>query len=133
MAKHARGRFEVKLTPASASPEGKLAELGRMSNAKTFSGDLEGRSTGEMLAFRSSVEGSAGYVAIERVDGALEGRRGTFVLQHDGRMNRGQRFLSVVVVPDSATGELVGLSGKLDTQIEKGEHSYDFEYEFVER
>jgi hypothetical protein len=89
MARHARGRFEVKLTPIDASPEGKLAELGRMSIDKTFSGDLEGRSTGEMLAFRSRVDGSAGYVAIERVDGTLGGRRGTFVLQHDGRRARG--------------------------------------------
>lgn len=133
MAHHARGRFDVKLTPVDASAEGKLAGLGRLAIDKTFSGDLEAKSSGEMLAFRSSVNGSAGYVAMERVDGVLAGRRGTFVLQHDGRMDRGQASLSVVVVADSGTGELVGLAGKVDIQIANGVHSYDFEYDFVER
>lgn len=130
MTMRARGRFNVKITPVEASAEGREAKLGRMTIDKTFEGDLEGRSTGEMLAFRSSVEGSAGYVAMERVEGTLGGKRGSFVMQHDGRMNRGERFLSVVVVPDSATDELVGLTGQLDVQITNGEHTYDFEYAF---
>ncbi len=133
MTMRARGRFDVKMTPVEPSAEGKLAQLGRMTIDKTIEGDLRGRSTGEMLAFRSGVEGSAGYVAMERVEGTLSGKRGTFVMQHDGRMNRGERFLSIVVVPDSGTGELVGLVGRFDIQIDDGEHSYTFDYSFEGR
>lgn len=129
----ARGQFEVKLKPVEVSEEGKQASIGRMSIDKVFSGELQGRSTGEMLAFRSAVDGSAGYVAMERVDGTLGGRRGTFVLQHTGRMDRGERSLSVVVVPDSGTDELMGLRGTLDIQIAGGVHSYEFTYELAPR
>jgi hypothetical protein len=99
-----------------------------MSIDKQFHGDLEGTSKGQMLTAGTAVEGSAGYVAIERVSGMLHGRRGTFVLQHSGTMTRGAPQLSVTVVPDSATGELVGLAGKMTITISDGKHSYDFEY-----
>ena len=119
----ASGTFEVDLKPL---PMG--AGLGRMSIDKTFAGDLEGASQGEMLSAMGEVKGSAGYVAIEKVTGKLGGRSGTFVLQHSGTMDRGAPALTVTVVPDSGTGELAGLSGQLTIRIAEGKHFYDFEY-----
>ena len=119
----ATGTFEVKLTPQPVADG-----LGRMTIDKTFSGDLEGSSVGEMLSAMGGVNGSAGYVAIEKVSGKLGGRGGTFVLQHSGSMDRGTPSLVVTVVPDSGTGELAGLTGKLGIRIEGGQHFYDFEY-----
>jgi hypothetical protein len=95
---------------------------------KIFRGDLEGTSKGEMLAAGTPVKGSAGYVAIEKVSGTLEGRQGTFILQHSGTMNRGAAQLTVTVVPDSGTGQLTGLSGRMNIVIEAGNHSYEFDY-----
>ncbi len=129
MTKRATGTFDVKLKPL-ALEDSKAAEasLARLSIDKQFHGDLEGTSKGEMLSAGTPVKGSAGYVAIELVSGKLGGRTGTFVLQHSGTMNRGTPELSVTVVPDSGTGELVGLTGKLNIIIADGKHSYDFEY-----
>ena len=121
---HAKGTFQVKLTPQSD----KSAAVGRLSIDKQFQGDLAGTSKGEMLAMTTSVDGSAGYVAMEQIDGKLNGHSGTFALQHTGTMNRGAAQLSVTVVPDSATGELTGLSGRMEIIIADGKHSYDFEY-----
>jgi len=120
---HATGTFEVKLAPQQTE-----APIGRMSIDKQFHGDLEATSKGEMLSAMTEVKGSAGYVAIERVTGTLHGRKGSFVLQHAGTMNRGAASLSVTVVPDSGTGELAGVSGKMAINIEAGKHSYEFEY-----
>jgi hypothetical protein len=123
----ASGTFTVKLEPQS--PAHADSGLGRMSLDKQFGGDLEARSLGEMLAYRSAVDGSAGYVAMERVVGALHGRRGSFVLQHSGTMDRGASTLVVSVVPDSGTEELAGLTGTLAIHIDaQGGHSYTFEY-----
>ena len=83
-----------------------------------------------MLAISSAVEGSAGYVAMEQVIGTLQGKSGGFALQHFGTMTRGTPELNVMVVPDSGTGELAGLSGKMQIIIADGKHSYEFEYEF---
>src|SRR3981189_3409406 len=109
----ATGAFEVKLDPQK--PDGKFedATLGRMTIDKQFHGDLEATSKGQMLTGMTSVKGSAGYVAIERVTGSLNGRTGTFILQHTGSMNRGTPQLSVNVVPDSGTGQLQGIAGKM--------------------
>ena len=120
----ASGKFEVKLTPQADEDSG----LGRMTIDKQFHGDLDATSQGQMLAARSSVKGSAGYVAMERVSGRLGGRVGTFVLQHSGTMTRGEPQLSVTVVPDSGTGDLTGLSGKMVIEKAEGQHSYVFEY-----
>lgn len=125
MIHHARGGFDVKLTPLESSA-GK--ELGRMSINKTFHGELDATSKGEMLAAMTSVHGSAGYVAIEKVTGKLAGRDGTFVLQHLGTMTRGEGKLTVTVVPDSGTGQLVGLAGRMSIEITHGKHLYHFEY-----
>jgi len=123
----ATGTFTVKLEPQQ--PASVDSGLGRMSLDKQFSGDLDAHSLGEMLAYRSAVDGSAGYVAMERVVGALHGRRGGFVLQHSGTMDRGAAVLVVNVVPDSGTDGLAGLSGTLAIHIDaQGGHSYTFEY-----
>jgi hypothetical protein len=109
----ASGSFEVRLTPEAADEDSEGAPLHRMSIAKQFHGDLEATSRGEMLTAGTRVPGSAGYVAMERVSGALHGRSGTFALQHSGTMTRGAPQLSVTVVPDSGTGELAGLAGRM--------------------
>jgi hypothetical protein len=124
----ATGTFEVKLLPLANDEHPEGAALGRMSLDKQFLGDLAGTSKGEMLTSGSSVKTSAGYVAIERVVGALHGRRGTFVLQHSGIMTRGEGKLTITVVPDSGTGELTGLAGTMTIEITGGKHSYVFEY-----
>ncbi|HEX4962157.1 MAG TPA: DUF3224 domain-containing protein [Thermoanaerobaculia bacterium] len=128
MATLASGTFEVKLTPQAPSGESAGPAVGRMTLDKQFHGDLEATSKAEMLAFGTSVKGSAGYVAMEQVTGTLHGRTGTFALQHSGTMTRGVGELSVTVVPDSGTGDLVGLSGRMEIQIADGKHSYVFEY-----
>jgi predicted flavoprotein YhiN len=125
---HASGTFEVKLASDQVSTLGQQAELMRMTIDKQFEGELQGTSTGEMLAVMTAVEGSAGYVALERVTGSLHGRQGSFVLQHSSTMVRGEQQQSITVVPDSGTGELRGLSGQLVIRIEAGQHFYDFDY-----
>lgn len=125
----ASGTFEVKLAPVGndSTPEG--PNLGRMSIDKTFKGDLEGVSKGEMItAAGISVKESAAYSAVERVTGTLGGKPGSFALQHTGVMDRGKPSLLITVVPDSGTGALAGLTGKMDIIIEGGKHSYVFEY-----
>ena len=128
MTTHAIGTFEVKLNPLVSDTPAEGSALGRLSIEKKWHGDLEGVSKGEMLTAGSNVKNSAGYVAIERVTGVLQGKTGTFALQHSGTMNRGAPTLIITVVPDSGTGELVGLSGTLMINITDGKHSYDFEY-----
>ena len=123
MKNRAGGAFEVKLVP-EASDE----YIARMSIDKKFQGDLDAVSKGQMLSTSTETEGSAGYVAMERVSGSLHGRRGTFVLQHSGTMNRGASQLTVSVVPDSGTGELVGLEGRMTIIITEGKHFYEFDY-----
>jgi hypothetical protein len=124
---HAAGPFDVKLTPQDDKSAD--APLARMIIDKQFHGDLEATSKGQMLAASTDVKGSAGYVAIERVTGALQGRAGSFVLQHSGTMTRGTPQLSITVVPDSGTGELAGIAGRMTINIAAdGKHSYDFEY-----
>jgi hypothetical protein len=102
--------------------------VGRMSIDKQFHGDIEGASKGQMLTAGTSVKGSAGYVAIERVSGTLHGRNGAFILQHSGSMTRGKPQLKITVVPDSGTEQLAGLSGGMTIKIENGKHFYAFEY-----
>ncbi|MCA1643008.1 MAG: DUF3224 domain-containing protein [Acidobacteria bacterium] len=130
MSTRASGTFEVRLTPQAQDDES--ARVGRMSIDKQFHGDLEATSRGEMLAVRTAVEGSAGYVAMEQVTGTLGGRAGAFALQHTGTMTRGAAQLCVRVVPDSGTDQLAGLAGKMTINVEGGKHSYDFEYTLAE-
>lgn len=127
----ASGRFEVKLAPLQPYNGDPAAALGRMSIDKVFEGDLQAASKGEMLSAGSPQSGSAGYVAIERVTGALHGRRGSFTLQHNASMHRGTFSLNIFVVPGSGTGELQGLAGTMNV-IVAGGHSYEFDYECPE-
>lgn len=127
MTTRASGTFEVKLSPQVDGEEGGAC-VGRMLIDKRFSGDLEAKSKGQMLAVRTSVEGSAGYVALESVTGTLGGRTGSFVLQHTGTMERGAQRLSITVVPDSGTGELEGLTGRMELDFSGGGHAYAFDY-----
>jgi hypothetical protein len=130
MTTRATGTFDVKTTPEADDHAAALG-FGRLRLDKTFHGDLTGTSRGQMLAAGTAVQGSAGYVALERVEGALAGRRGTFILQHHGAMTRGAPSLTVTVVPDSGTDELTGLSGNMTIIIEGKKHSYEFEYRFA--
>lgn len=127
MSGHASGTFEVKLEPQPPDASG----LGRLTIVKTFQGDLEGTSQGQMLAASTDTPGSAGYVALERVTGTLGGRKGSFVLQHYGVMSRGDGQLTVTVVPDSGTDDLTGLTGRFGITIVDKKHLYDFEYELA--
>jgi len=124
---HASGTFEVKLVPQTDDKNSDAA-LGRMTIDKQFHGDLEGTSKGQMLTGMTDVKGSAGYVAIEKVSGTLKGRSGTFILQHTGTMNRGVPQLTIMVVPDSGTGQLAGIAGNFKVIIAEGKHTYEFEY-----
>jgi uncharacterized protein DUF3224 len=123
----ASGMFDVNLTTIAADDK-EDATLGRLTIEKVFHGDLVATSKGQMLTAGTNVQGSAGYVAIEKVRGTLQGRTGSFVLQHSGIMTRGAGQLTITVVPDSGTEELLGLSGKFDIRIDGGKHSYTFEY-----
>jgi hypothetical protein len=125
---HAAGPFDVKLTPQPPEEGVGDSSVGRMALDKQFHGDLQAASKGQMLSTMGDVKGSAGYVAMERVSGTLHGRKGTFALQHSGTMTRGTPSLTITVVPDSGTGELVGLTGTMEIHIVEGKHSYDFSY-----
>lgn len=128
MTGNARGTFEVKLSPQPPVENVGDPTVGRMSLDKQFHGDLEATGRGEMLAVRTETEGSAGYVAMERVAGTLDGHNGTFALHHSGTMTRGVPQLLITVVPDSGTGQLAGLAGQMKINIVDGKHFYDFEY-----
>jgi len=102
----------------------------RLRGEKRFHGDLDGTSQSEMMSVESPVKGSGAYVAIEHVSGSLQGRKGTFILIHNGTMRKGGDFrMDVKVVPDSGTEQLAGLTGTMEIVIEGGNHSYNFDYE----
>lgn len=125
----ATGTFEVDLKPLEFSVKKKEGlQLGRMSINKTFTGDLIGNSQGEMLSAMTTVRGSAGYVAIEQFEGTLKDKKGTFALQHFGIMDKSADRLILEVIPDSGTGELVGLNGKMELDRKDGGHFYTLEY-----
>lgn len=125
----ARGTFDVKVTqqPQDDSAGG---PFGRLFLDKQFQGDLKAASKGQMLAAGTAIEGSAAYVAFELVTGTLNGKRGSFILQHKGTMRKGNYAMNVTVVPDSGTDELAGITGSMTIIIEGGKHSYVFEYTF---
>lgn len=128
----ASGTFQVTLQPQPLVAGNSAPLLARMSIEKVFEGDLIANSQGEMLSAGTAVPGSAAYVAIERVTGTLHGRHGSFVLQHQGLMNRGTAQLSVQVVPDSGTDELLGLSGNMNIIREQQQHRYEMHYQFLD-
>jgi len=124
----AKGSFKVKLQPLAFEGQPEGSQLGRMSIDKEIAGDLVATTQGQMLSAFGEVKGSAGYVAIERVEGTLHGRKGGFTLQHSGTMHRGSQSLLITVVPDSGSGELAGLAGEFKIVIEGGQHLYEFSY-----
>lgn len=128
MTTHASGTFDVQLTPEANDSAPAGVALGRLAIDKQFHGELEATSKGAMLSARTPVADSAGYVAIERVTGTLHGRRGSFVLQHNGTMKRGVSSLTIHVVPDSGTDELEGIAGEMTINIAEGKHFYEFDY-----
>lgn len=128
----ATGSFSVKITPQPAQEGVGDATIGRMGLHKVFEGGLRGEAHGEMLAMRSAVEGSGVYVALDRFEGELDGRKGGFALHHRGVMDASVPTLEVLVAPDSGTGELTGLRGRLDIRVEGKEHFYQIDYSLPE-
>ena len=132
MKQHAKGAFDVKLQKLEAYNKDEAAGLGRMSIDKQFHGDLEATSRGEML-FAGSARDSGGYVAVERVTGTLQGRRGSFSLQHNATMTRGKPYLNIIVVPGSGSDDLKELRGTMKIVIDAdGKHFYEFDYELAD-
>ena len=129
MTKLAKGTFEVKMTPLAVEKVVGDPTIGCLGMTKQFAGELDGTSNGQMLGTQSeAVEGSGGYVAMERFNGTLGGKKGSFILQHTGTMQGGNFDLNVMVVPDSGSGELTGISGKMMIIIEGSKHLYEFDY-----
>jgi len=127
MTKRANGSFEVKLDPPTADA------FPRMALKKTFHGDLEGTSAGEMMSTGGEIEGSGAYVALERVTGTLHGRKGSFALVHSGTMRKeGEFSMNIRVVPDSGTGDLAGITGTFEIVFEGSDHRYHFDYTLPE-
>jgi hypothetical protein len=127
MTDHASGPFDVKVVPQDDQSADQL--LGRLTLDKQYHGDLDATGKGQMLTASTEVKGSGAYVAIERVTGTLKGHTGSFVLQHAGTMIKGVGQLTITVVPDSGTGQLAGIAGKMTINIAPdGKHSYNFEY-----
>jgi hypothetical protein len=125
---HAEGTFVVKNSPLPADEATAGTAIGRFGLDKQFHGDLEASSKGEMLGSGNPASGTAGYVAIEQVSGTLQGRNGSFSLQHFGTMESGKFELRVIVVPGSGAGDLAGISGIMQIVIAAGQHSYKFDY-----
>jgi hypothetical protein len=128
MGMHAKGTFEVKITPQSFAEGVGDPTVGRMAIEKHFKGDMEGVGRGQMLAVGTAIDGSAGYVAMERVQATLHGREGSFALQHNGVMNRGTPQLAITIVPDSGTDGLSGIAGALTIRIADSAHHYELAY-----
>jgi hypothetical protein len=123
------GTFDVALAPLPVENVTDEAMMQRRSIDKTFHGPLDGHSKGQMLSIGTTTAGSAAYVAVERVEGMLDGKSGTFSLHHTGVMNRGAPTLTITVVPDSGTGDLTGISGTMAIDIRDKQHYYTFDYD----
>lgn len=132
MSTRVNGAFDVQLSPQAPDENVGDPRIGRMLIDKQFHGALEASSQGQMLAVHGDITGSAGYVAMERVVGTLQGRSGSFALQHSGSMTRGALQLTITVVPDSGTEQLLGLAGTMAINIDDGKHYYDFVYTLPE-
>lgn len=128
MTQHASGKFEVKVTREPPFDEAEGLPMARTRCDKVFHGDLEATSVVHMLSVGTPVPGSAAYVAVEKVSGTLQGRRGSFALAHVGVMGRGAVKLELALVPDSGTDELAGLGGEFRIEIRDGQHFYAFDY-----
>lgn len=126
--RHAGGVFTPRLTPTDEGRTSAGLALGRMGLAKVFTGDLEATGEGQMLTGAAPDSGMHVYVALERVEGALHGRRGAFLLAHRGVMDANGQTLTIDIVPGSGTGKLTGITGALGLRIADGVHHYDLAY-----
>jgi hypothetical protein len=124
--------FDVKVVPQPPD-DSAGGPFGRLFLDKRFHGALVATSKGQMLATPDPGSGSGAYVALELVTGSLDGRTGSFALQHNGTMSNGEATLHVTVVPGSGTGELVGLTGRMQIIITGKRHDYEFEYSLSSR
>ncbi|GHF15168.1 hypothetical protein GCM10017044_06640 [Kordiimonas sediminis] len=123
--KTATGSFEITMTPQ----KGDAYDAGRFSFDKSFVGEFSGTGRGQMLSHRTTTEGSAGYVAIETLTGTLKGKEGSFTLQHYGMMHNGAQEQTISIIPNSGSGDLVGIEGTLAIKIENGRHYYTLTYQ----
>jgi hypothetical protein len=130
MPKHAKGSFDVTITPQETADE---APVARMLLYKEFHGDLEAIAHGEMVAAHEPLTGAGVYVAIDRVVGTLHGKGGSFLIAHRGIRNAEGQELSIVIVPGSGTGQLAGITGTLGIEIVEKQHSYTIDYTLLER
>lgn len=128
MTTHVSGSFSITMTPAATPQRSGRTALGRMQLEKVYAGELAATASGEMLSAVTDTSGAAGYVAIEAITGVLQGRQGSFVVQHAGTMADGKQELSIVIVPHSGTGQLEGIRGTMAIRIEAGQHFYDLDY-----
>lgn len=128
MTSHVSGSFSITMTPAATPQRSGRTALGRMLLEKVYTGELAASASGEMLSAVTDTKGAAAYVAIEAITGVLQGRQGSFVVQHAGTMADGKQELSIVIVPDSGTGQLEGIRGTMAIRIEGGQHFYDLGY-----
>ncbi|MES2759714.1 MAG: DUF3224 domain-containing protein [Pseudomonadota bacterium] len=128
MTQHASGSFDITTTPASPPEHAGRTAIGRMQLDKQYAGDLAATGKGQMLTAVTDTQGSAAYVAIERVTGTLNGKKGSFVIQHTGTMSGGAKQAVIAVVPDSGTEELTGIRGTLTLKLVERKHFYEFDY-----
>ncbi len=128
MSQLAKGTFTIDMIPPPAGEGAGRLSVGRMFIDKQYSGDFTGAGQGEMLSAGNPAAGSAGYVAIEHVTGVLNGRSGSFALQHSGTMQDGSSHLTIAIVPGSGTGDLFGIEGKLRLEIADRQHFYEIDY-----
>ena len=128
MSKQVKGPFETKRTVEPAIDLGDGVMGGHFRVDKVFAGALAGTGVVHMLSVGTATPGSAAYVAVERIRATLEGKSGSFCMQHNGTMNRGAATLDLTVVPDSGTDGLVGLAGRMAIDIADGKHTYTFDY-----
>ena len=125
----AQGTFSVDIHPLDPTPcEG----IGRLTINKQIHGDLEATTLGEMFTCGDPRQGAAGYVAIEIVTGALDGKRGSFALQHFATMDASGPAMQVIAAPGSGTGELKGIAGTFTIRADNGQHYYEFDYTLPE-
>ena len=125
MTQHARGSFTVDIQPLTPPPAPGLA---RYSINKSLQGELTGTTQGELFSAGDPKLGTAGYVAIEVVTGELQGRHGSFALQHMATMDVHGRHMTVLVVPGSGTGQLEGIAGTFTIDQHDGRHDYVLDY-----
>jgi hypothetical protein len=130
MRKTADARFTIKSWDEKPYGEGQgLPKLTRASVAKVYSGGIEGQGQAEYLMMYRS-DGSATFLGLERVDGRVDGKAGTFVLQRTGVFEAGLAKESYSVIPGSGTGELAGLRGDGGSALGHGtEYPFALDYE----